>query len=153
MPIAVTMLSPHFTLAEFTYSQTAARMGLPNQPGPTELANLQRLARIMEQVRLYCGSNPVTITSGYRSPPVNAACGGSSTSAHMSGLAADFIIPAHGDPHTVCKTIEPRMKELGIDQLIYEYGDWVHLGLAAEGMEARCQCLTIDSSGTHHGIA
>ena len=74
-------LSPHFTLAEFTYSQTASRQGLDNTPTPEARAHLDRLAYVMEEVRSICDSYPVQITSGYRSPAVNAACGGSSTSA------------------------------------------------------------------------
>jgi zinc D-Ala-D-Ala carboxypeptidase len=144
------MLSDHFSLQEFLYSETASRQGLNNTPTPEVLANLKQLADIMEQVRSICGDNPVTITSGYRSPEVNAACGGSSTSAHMSGLAADFIIPGFGDPLDVCKAIEPYMETLLIDQVIHEYGDWIHLGLC-DG-EPRCQCLTITNSGTVEGF-
>ena len=46
----------------------------------------------------------------------------------MSGLACDFIVPLFGDPYDVCKAIEPCMAELMVDQLIWEYEDWVHLG-------------------------
>ena len=146
-----TMLTEHFTLQEFLYSETASRQGLDNTPSEDSLANLQRLAETMELVRTICDDNPVTITSGYRSPEVNAAIGGSSTSAHMSGLACDFIVPLFGDPYAVCKAIEPRMAELMIDQLIWEYEDWVHLGLVAG--DPRCQCLTINDSGTTTGFA
>src|SRR5580765_595621 len=149
MPSA--MLSEHFSYAEMIYSQTAARMGLSNEPDTASYENLKKLCEVLEQVRMICGSNPVTITSGYRSPEVNKACGGSSTSAHMSGLAADFIIPGHGDPLTICQTLEQYMDTLGIDQLIYEYGDWVHLGLCAHSTEPRGQCLTITSAGTSEG--
>jgi zinc D-Ala-D-Ala carboxypeptidase len=145
------MLSPHFTLQEFTYSQTAAREGIPNQPDEAAMENLHRTADVMEKVRSICGDFPVTITSGYRGPQLNAAIGGSSTSAHMFGLAADFIIPGAGDPHAVCKLIEPHMAELGIDQLIWEYEDWVHLGLSSG--PPRCQALTINNYGTSTGIA
>ena len=146
-----TMLSPHFTLQEFTYSQTASREGIPNQPDATAMENLKRTADVMEKVRTMCGNKPVTITSGYRGPQLNAAVGGSSTSAHCHGLAADFIIPGCGDPYAVCKIIEPHMKELGIDQLIWEYGDWVHLGLSSG--PPRYMAMTIDNSGTTMGIA
>jgi zinc D-Ala-D-Ala carboxypeptidase len=151
MPVA--MLSEHFSLAEFTYSQTASRLGLDNRPGEAELANLERTAAVMEEVRRICGDQPVQITSGYRSPAVNAACGGSSTSAHMSGLAADFIVPAFGEPIDICHAIEPYLEALAIDQLIHEYGDWVHLGLAATADAARCECLTITNAGTTTGFA
>ena len=146
-------LSPHFTLQEFVYSQTASRMGLDNTPTTEAYVHLQRLAATMEKVRTICGSNPVTITSGYRSPAVNTACGGSETSAHMSGLAADFVIYGFGTPHEICLKLQSYLKELEIDQLIWEYGDWVHLGLIAKPTEPRYQCLTIDNSGTKTGFA
>ena len=146
-----TMLTEHFTLEEFLYSETASRQGLDNTPSEASLVNIQRLAETMELIRTICDDNPVTITSGYRSPEVNAAIGGSSTSAHMSGLACDFIIPLFGDPYDVCKAIEPHLQEIGVDQLIWEYEDWIHLGLAAG--DPRCQCLTINDSGTTTGFA
>jgi hypothetical protein len=146
-------LSEHFTLAEFTYSQTASRMGLDNTPTPEAHVHLQQLAQVMEKVRDICGANPVQITSGYRSPAVNSATGGSSTSAHMSGLAADFIIPAFGSPLEVCHALELYLDVLGIDQLIHEYDDWVHLAIAVNIEDARCECLTIDNSGTTTGFA
>jgi zinc D-Ala-D-Ala carboxypeptidase len=145
------MLSPHFSYQELTYSETASREGLSNRPDAAALENLRRLALVLEEVRHICGDNPVTITSGYRAPEVNAACGGSSTSAHMAGLAADFIIPGFGDPIDVCIAIEPYIDVLRVDQLINEYPQdgWIHLGLS-EG-EPRCQCLTITNAGTTEG--
>jgi hypothetical protein len=146
-------LSEHFTLAEFTYSQTASRMGLDNTPTEEAYVHLQQLAQVMEKVRDICGANPVQITSGYRSPAVNSATGGSSTSAHMSGLAADFIIPAFGTPLDVCHALEIYLDVLGIDQLIHEYDDWVHLAITVKIEDARCECLTINNNGTTTGFA
>ena len=145
------MLSPHFTLQEFTYSQTASREGIPNQPDAVALENLHRTAATMEKVRTLCGDKPVTITSGYRGPELNEAVGGATSSAHCYGLGADFIIPGCGDPYDVCKIIEPHMKELMIDQLIWEYGDWVHLGLS--NGPPRNMAMTINNNGTTMGIA
>lgn len=149
----MTNLTPHFTLEELTDSQTAARKGLKNVPpvGSPERANLQRTAEVMEEVRTFLGDKPVLISSGYRSPPVNAAVGGSKSSAHMSGLAIDFSCPGFGTPLQICKALEPHMKKLGVDQLIHEYGTWVHLGLTAA--MPRHQALTIDNRGTRTGFA
>lgn len=152
MPTPV-MLSEHFSLAEFTYSQNAARAGVPNTPSPEALSNLHILAGVMEEVREVCGGHPVTITSGYRNEQVNDLCGGAVNSAHISGLACDFIIPAYGTPLDICKILEPFVDTLKIDQLIHEYGDWVHLGLASNPEEARNDCLTINNSGTTTGFA
>jgi zinc D-Ala-D-Ala carboxypeptidase len=149
----MTELTPHFTLEEFTDSQTAARKGIPNVPpiGSPERANLMRTAEVMEQVRTILGDKPILISSGYRSPAVNSAVGGSKSSAHMSGLAVDFSCPGFGTPLAICKKLHPHMKELGIDQLIHEYDTWVHLGLSAG--DPRHQALTIDNKGTKHGFA
>lgn len=151
MLMPTVMLSPHFTLQEFTASQTAAREGIPNQPDAAALENLKKTAAVMEQVRTLLGSKPIMISSGYRGPQLNAAVGGATSSAHCFGLAADFTCPGFGDVYDICKKIEPHMKDLGIDQLIWEYDSWVHIGLRAD--EPRCQCLTINNSGTSSGIA
>jgi hypothetical protein len=145
------MLSPHFTLDEFTASQTAAREGIPNQPNAKDLENLKRTAATMEKVRTILGNKPIIVSSGYRGPQLNAAIGGSTTSAHMVGLACDFTCPGAGTPIDICRVLEPRMKDLGIDQLIHEYDSWVHIGLR-DG-DPRYMALTIDNSGTRTGIA
>jgi zinc D-Ala-D-Ala carboxypeptidase len=146
-----TKLTEHFTLDEFTASQTAARMGIANIPSGQELANVQRTAATLETVRELLGNKPLLISSGYRSPEVNRAVGGSSTSAHMSGLAVDFTVPGFGSPIDICRALAPRMAELQIDQLIHEFDSWVHLGLAAGA--PRMMALTIDSGGTRNGFA
>lgn len=146
-----TMLTPHFTLEEFIASQTAARLGLSNMPTGQERANVGRAAEAMEKVRTVLGNRPVLISSGYRSPQVNKAVGGSPTSAHMFGLAIDFTVPGFGTPIEICHKLSAHMAELTIDQLIHEFDSWVHLGLSAGA--PRHMALTIDSSGTHSGFA
>ena len=143
-------LTPHFTLEEFTLSQTAARKGIPNVPGDAETKNIMRTAEVMELVRTILGGKPILISSGYRSPKVNAAVGGSKSSAHMSALAVDFSCPGFGTPLDICKALEPHMRELGVDQLIHEYDSWVHLGLSVG--KPRHMTLTIDKNGTRHGF-
>jgi zinc D-Ala-D-Ala carboxypeptidase len=150
--MTTTKLTDHFTLDEFTASQTAARMGIGNIPSGQELSNVQRTAETMEKVRTILGSRPVLISSGYRSPEVNRAVGGASSSAHMSGLAVDFTVPGFGSPIEICKALTPHMGELQIDQLIHEFDAWVHLGLAATGAP-RMMALTIDNGGTRQGFA
>jgi zinc D-Ala-D-Ala carboxypeptidase len=147
----MTELTPHFTLEEFTDSQTAARQGIPNAPPAHELENLKRTAEVMEKVRTLLGDKPILISSGYRSPKVNAAVGGSKNSAHISGLAVDFSCPSFGTPLAICRKLEPHMRELTVDQLIHEYGTWVHLGLNAT--TPRHMALTIDNRGTRNGFA
>jgi zinc D-Ala-D-Ala carboxypeptidase len=147
-----TMLSPHFTLDEMIASQTASRMGLNNMPDATGMNNLKRLCNdCLEKIRDLLGGKPILISSGYRGPEVNKAVGGSTTSAHMVGLAADFTCPGFGSPEAICKFLNSRMASLGIDQLIWEYDSWVHVGLR-DG-EPRNMALTIDNSGTRTGFA
>lgn len=122
-------LSPHFHLAEFTSSQTAERRGIVNRPSPAIVENLKLTAAGMEQIRRVLGL-PISISSGYRSPLLNEAVGGSPTSDHMEGLAADFICPAFGSPLKICHAIV----NAGIvfDQLIEE-GTWVHVSFPPRG--------------------
>jgi zinc D-Ala-D-Ala carboxypeptidase len=145
-------LTPNFTLEEFTVSETAARHGIDNVPpeGSPQRANLQRTAEVMELVRTILGGRPIFITSGYRGPKVNKMVGGSTNSAHMSGLAVDFGCADFGSPLDICKALEPHMQTLGIDQLIHEYATWVHLGLRDP---PRHQAMTIDAKGARHGFA
>lgn len=144
-------LSPHFSLAELTASQTAARLGIDNTPTPDVLAELGRLAAVLEQVRAGLGA-PLLISSGYRSPALNAAVPGSAkNSAHLYGRAADFTCPAVGSPRIVCMKING-MPGLDFDQLIFEFGAWVHFAIAAPGETPRRQVLTIDGAGTRAGL-
>ena len=149
----MSQLTTHFTLEEFTDSQTAARKGIVNVPraDSRERKNLQRTAEVMEKVRALLGDKPILISSGYRGPKVNAAVGGSKSSAHMSGLAVDFSCPGFGTPRAICQKLHPHMQALGVDQLIHEFNTWVHLGLR-DGAP-RHMALTIDNKGARSGFA
>jgi zinc D-Ala-D-Ala carboxypeptidase len=144
-------VSEHFTLAEFLYSDTADKLSIKNTPTWTVVDNLARLANTMERVRKLLGSNAISISSGYRCPAVNQAVGGALNSAHLDGLACDFTCPKYGTPEMICKVLQPHLVELDVDQLIWEFGSWVHLGLAIGS--ARHMALTIDNGGTRTGFA
>lgn len=121
-------LTDHFTLAEFTTSNTGERLGIDNTPNSAVLrANITRTAQLLERIRELLGA-AVIITSGYRCPMLNQAVGGAQFSAHVEGLAADIIVPGFGVPYDVCRAIEQNLGEFGIDQLIYEH-TWCHVGL------------------------
>jgi len=135
-------LSKHFTLTELTRSTSAQRLGLDNSPTVRELANLMRLAAVLEDVRHVLGSRPILISSGFRSGAVNKAVGGSPSSAHRLGLAADFTCPDFGSPLMDCKAIAS--SGIQFDQLIHEKGSWVHLGLSHSA--PRTQLLTFDGT-------
>ncbi|MFT0531892.1 D-Ala-D-Ala carboxypeptidase family metallohydrolase [Castellaniella hirudinis] len=121
-------LTQHFALAEFTRSDTARRLGVDNTPTRHHLANLHVLAVTLEGVRALLG-HPIIITSGYRSPALNAAVDGSATSSHCEGLAADFHCPGFGPDQAVAQAIADSALEF--DQLIFEQTrtHWVHLGV------------------------
>jgi hypothetical protein len=131
-------LSPNFTLEEATYSETATRMGINNQPNDKQLENMITVARNMERVRDLLGGKPIRINSWLRLPEVNVAVGGSRQSSHMDGWAVDFICPSFGDPYTVAKALKD--SEIQVDQVIHEFGRWVHISFAPE---MRGQFLTI----------
>jgi hypothetical protein len=133
-------ISEHFTLEEFTFSETGSRLGLNNTPPPLILLNLKQIAAFMEKVRTLLGK-PIVVHSGYRSPQVNRAVGGVPTSAHCNGLACDFTCPEFGTPYQVAKKIQEYAIGLSFDQIIREYG-WVHAGLGAYGVPWRNEFLT-----------
>jgi hypothetical protein len=144
-------LSPHFTLEEFIFSQTAARSGIDNTPSPEIKNSLIRIAETLEQVRSLIGGSVIRVSSGYRGPALNAAIGGSKTSAHMNGLAADFTAPSFGTVYDLAKIISS--SDIVFDQLIHEYGSWVHIGLAPAGVQPRRQLLSIfKGTGYQPGI-
>lgn len=130
-------LSEHFELAEFLVSETAARRGIANEPTPEVIENLRRLCQLVLQPLRIKLARPVVITSGYRSPALNRAVGGSPASHHMQGRAADIIVPGM-TPLTVCQTAQ-QMK-LPCVQIIHEFGRWAHLAVAVSN--ERTQLLT-----------
>jgi zinc D-Ala-D-Ala carboxypeptidase len=86
-------LSANFSLAEMVKSDTALRLDMENTPGDEEIANMQALAEnVLQKVRDHYGKG-VKVNSGFRHPDVNAKVGGSKTSDHCKGMAADIEIP------------------------------------------------------------
>jgi zinc D-Ala-D-Ala carboxypeptidase len=138
-------LTPHFTLAQLIHSKTATKKGIDNTPPKKIIRNLKQLAGGLEEVRGLLGY-PLMISSGYRCKALNSAVGGSETSQHVQGLAADFVCRQFGSPYRICKKIAD--SDLDFDQLIHEYGkfkkeQWIHLSF---GPKSRRQILTICAS-------
>ena len=130
-------LSEHFTLEEATFSDTAVRQGINNQPNDKQLENMKIAAEGMEKVRALLGKS-IKVNSWLRLPELNVAVGGSKVSSHMDGWAIDFTCAGFGDPLAVCKAIEA--SGIKFDQMIHEYGRWTHISFAPE---MRQQTLTI----------
>jgi zinc D-Ala-D-Ala carboxypeptidase len=138
-------LSPNFSLDELTASQTAARRGFDNTPNATEVANLVRVAALLEEVRALV-KKPITVNSGFRSKQVNDAVGSRDTSQHRIGCAADIRVPGM----TPREVVEACIKaNIGYDQIIEEFGSWTHISVPNTPSTApRRQALIIDRQGT-----
>jgi zinc D-Ala-D-Ala carboxypeptidase len=130
----MTQLTKNFSLAELTKSETALRHDMDNTPGPVEIANLTDLAgKVLQPVRDHFGKG-VKVNSGFRHPEVNAKVGGSKTSDHCKGQAADIEIP--GVPNA--ELAEWIKDNLEFRQLILEFytpgipdSGWVHVSFVA----------------------
>lgn len=138
-------LSEHFSLEEFTESDTAARKGISNAPPPEIVIRLRYVAERLELIRRdVLRGAPIAISSGYRSPALNKAVGGASSSAHCAGYAVDFKAPAFGSPLKVAQAIAANPEAMaGVDQLIHEFGRWVHISFDPR---ARKQLLTVGAA-------
>ena len=136
-------LSPHFTLDELTHTD---HRQFDNTPNATEIANLVRLANLLEQVKTAIGGKPVMINSAFRCKQVNDAVGSKDTSQHRIGCAADIRVPSM-TPDEVVKAVIA--SGIGYDQIIREFDRWTHISVPnTAGSNPRRQALIIDRSGT-----
>jgi hypothetical protein len=123
-------LSANFSLHELTKSETALRMGFDNTPDDEATENLRLLCeKVLQPVRDHFGKG-VKVNSAYRSPESNAAVGGSKTSDHCKGMAADIEIPGVAN----AELAQWIMDNLEYTQLILEFytpgipdSGWVHI--------------------------
>ena len=146
-------LSPHFTLAELTITGHRAWLEANRTHAQAHLGDLQALAAMLELVRAVLDHRPVVIHSGYRCPGLNAAIGGSPTSQHMLGQAADFHVAGPG----LTEAWE-RIADSGVDfgQLILEgwaagEPSWIHLSTVGQRSPSRCgQVMTWDAAQGYH---
>lgn len=128
-------LSENFSLAEFTKSQTAIRMGIDNTPGEDHLEAAKELfENVVQPIRDHFG--PTVLNSGYRGPALNEAVGGSSKSQHCKGEAVDLEVPGVANAEVAAWIVE----NLDFDQVILEFytpgipdSGWVHVSYKTEG--------------------
>jgi len=132
-------MTPHFTLAELT---ATSHRQFDNTPNETELANLQKLAEFLEQVKTTLDGKPIMINSAFRSKQVNDSVGSKDTSQHRLGYAADFKVPGM-TPDQVVRAIIA--SDLQFDQIIREFDAWTHISISPS---PRRQALIIDRAGT-----
>lgn len=138
-------LSAHFTLEEMTRSEYALRRGWPNDPEQAQIDNLKRVCALLEQVRNLVGK-PIIVNSGYRSPNVNSAIGGSKNSQHCLGCAADIRAVGLTPDDLMLHIVGSEIK---YDQLIREFNSWVHISVPNNpDNKPRMQRLIIDKDGT-----
>ena len=123
-------LTANFSLAEMTKSETALRHDLENEPNEEQLANLVALCEnVLQPMRDYFGKG-VKVNSGFRHPDVNAKVGGSKTSDHCKGMAADVEIPGVANADLAQWTVD----NCDFRQVILEFytpgipdSGWVHV--------------------------
>ena len=136
-------ISEHISLKEGIKSHTATRLSIDNTPRSLDLINMKTIAQeVFEPLRKFVGG-PIAINSFYRSPKLNSAIGGSTSSQHCSGRAID--IDDNYGYKTNAEMFEYIKCNLDYDQMIWEFGndsnpDWVHVSYVSED-ENRRRCL------------
>jgi hypothetical protein len=136
-------LTEHFTLEELTVT---SHRQFDNTPKANELANLMRVAALLEQVKIVLGGKPIMINSGFRSKQVNDAVGSKDTSQHRIGCAADIRVPGMTPKQVVQACIDA---DIPYDQIIEEFASWTHISVPdMPARPPRKQALIIDRNGT-----
>jgi len=139
----------YFTLKELCRSKKAQDFGIDNFPTFEIVANLSRLVSdVLDPLRSAWGS-AINVTSGYRCPTLNALVGGTMSSAHLSGYAAD-LYPANGQFDRFVTFTKTWVMAHGIkfDQLIIERDQegkrWLHIGLFNSKGQQRGQIFNLE---------
>ena len=144
-------LTKNFTLSEMVKSETALRHDMDNTPGEAEIANLKQLAeKVLQPVR-DAYQKGVKVNSGYRAPEVNAKVGGSKTSDHCKGQAADIEIPGVANAD-LAKWIT---ENLDFTQVILEFyipgipdSGWVHVSYDPQNLKKQVLTATKQNGKT-----
>jgi zinc D-Ala-D-Ala carboxypeptidase len=147
----MTQLTRNFSLAELTKSETALRHDMDNTPGPVEIGNLTELAgKVLQPVRDHYAKG-VKVNSGFRHPEVNAKVGGSKTSDHCKGQAADIEIPGVAN----AELAEWIKDNLEFTQLILEFytpgipdSGWVHVSYNPDNLKKQVMTATKQNGKT-----
>ena len=148
----------HFTIEELTRSETARNLGIQNTPSAEHEAHLVEIVeKLIDPLRdkwaVYCaneqiGTPQLRVSSGYRSPALNAAVGGSNTSAHSIGYALD-LVPMNWQLRRFKEFCREFLRARGFDQMISEDEDaygvpkWIHIGYKNAAGQQRRQFLSM----------
>ena len=136
-------ISEHITYAEAIHSNTAKRKGIDNTPSPSHVEAMRITAeKIFEPLREWAGG-PIKISSMFRSPALNEAIKGSSSSQHIKGQAMD-LDDVYGYK-TNSEMYHWIKDNLNFDQLIWEFGtdtnpNWIHVSYVSDQYN-RNRCL------------
>ena len=116
--INMNIISKWFTYDKLVHTVT----NLLNVPNEKQVSNLQKLVtNVLDPLRDLYGK-PITINSGFRSPAVNKAVGGSTTSGHLLGTCADLDCDNNELLYNLIKD------HFQFRQLINEHNfEWVHV--------------------------
>lgn len=144
-------LTPNFSLTELTRSEAAIRLGFSNTPPPDAVLALRALCEnVLEPLREALG-RPIRINSAYRGPTANKSVGGSSTSQHVLGEAADIEVEGIDNMTLAKKIVE---LNLPFDQLIAEFVDpavpgsgWVHVSHKRKGAQRKQTLRAVRQQG------
>lgn len=145
------MEGKYFSIEELCNSSTAKRKGINNSPSLEHKENLILLIKkLLDPIREKYGK-PITISSGYRSPLLNAAVGGSPTSNHSMGCAADCVCPdidllwniAKGFKLDECFKESRDIKDS--KGKVIGKSEWVHLAYRKNGNRQKIGTLHNDS--------
>lgn len=144
-------LTNNFSLAEMVKSETALRHDMDNTPGEAEIENLKRLCeQVLQPVRDHFAKG-VKVNSGFRHPEVNAKVGGSKTSDHCKGQAADIEIPGVANAD-LAKWIT---ENLDFTQVILEFytpgipdSGWVHVSYDPQNLKKQVLTATKQNGKT-----
>lgn len=130
-----TKLTKNFTLEELYNSATATRKGINNFPPENVKTQITELAVLLQKIRDKYGF-PIHVDSGYRCSQLNTVLGGSKTSQHLKGQAADIVATGGRTNARLFSVIKEMIDagEIKVGQLIWEYGtkeepNWVHVSL------------------------
>lgn len=138
-------LTPHFRLSEFARSQTAERAGIDNRIPKALIPHLVTLCeQVLEPLRQHAGK-PITISSGYRCPRLNALVGGVPGSQHLTGEAADLHLPSLAEGREWFDWIA---RHCSFDQLLWERRGsthWIHVSCRSDPSKNRRMVLTVNA--------
>lgn len=141
------LLTPHFSLEEFTMT---AHRDIDNSLPNSLMQDAILTCQMFERIRTFLNV-PMNLTSGYRCPQLNRVVGSQPTSDHPKAKAGDWTAELYGSPYTIAVALSSRVDQLGIGQLIYEFGRWVHTGRSVPDNPVN-RIITIDAHGTRPGI-